>query len=170
MYVLVSGAMFFRKWVCLCLNHVDSGIGSFLMKKFALFALAAAIAFPLASSDAMAMDEAAKVERMVNRGKKVAIKQCFACHDITEDKQNRVGPPLWGVFGKNPGWVEGYQYSEAHLSKKDSMVWDEATLDAYLQNPKALIPGNKMAYPVVGIPVMSDKQRKNVIEFVKSLK
>ena len=140
------------------------------MKKLALVALAAAISFPMASSNVVAMDEAAAVKKMVKRGKKAAVKQCFACHDITEDKQNRVGPPLWGVFGKPAGWVEGYPYSDAHLSKKDSIVWDEATLDAYLQDPKSLIPGNKMAYPVAGMPLMSDEKRKNVIEFLKSLK
>ena len=43
-------------------------------------------------------------------------------------------------------------------------------LDAYLQDPKALIPGNKMAFPIAGMKVMSDKQRKNLIEFLKSLK
>ncbi len=140
------------------------------MKKFALVALAAAIALPMASSNVAAMDEAANIKKMVKRGKKVAVKQCFACHDITEDKQNRVGPPLWGVYGQSPGWVEGYQYSEAHLAKKDSIVWDETTLDAYVQDPKALIPGNKMAYPVAGMPVMEEKHRKNLIEFLKSLK
>ena len=139
------------------------------MKKFALLALTAALAFPLASSNVAAMDEAADVKRMVKRGKKVAVKQCFACHDITEGKQNRVGPPLWGVYGQSPGWVEGYQYSDAHLAKKD-LVWDDETLDAYLQDPKALIPDNKMMYPVAGMPVMKDSQRKNVIEFLKSLK
>lgn len=140
------------------------------MKKFALIALAAAIAIPMASSNAIAMDEAAAVKKMVKRGKKAAIKQCFACHDITADKQNRVGPPLWGIYGKPAASVEGYQYSEAQLSKADSVVWDEATLDLYLQDPKALVPGNKMAYPVVGMPVMTDEKRKNVIEFLKSLK
>ncbi|MEW8318911.1 MAG: c-type cytochrome [Candidatus Thiodiazotropha sp.] len=140
------------------------------MKKLALVALAAAIAFPMASVEVVAMDEAKAIKKMVKRGKKVAIKQCFACHDITEDKQNRVGPPLWGVYGRSAGAVDGYQYSEAHLSKADSIVWDEATLDAYLQDPKALVPGNKMAFPVAGMPVMSEKQRKNVIELLKSLK
>ena len=140
------------------------------MKKLALIALAATIALPLASGPAQAMDEATAVKKMIKRGKKAAVKQCFACHDITADKQNRVGPPLWGVYGKPAGWVEGYQYSEAHLSKKDTIVWDEATLDAYLQDPKALVPGNKMEYPISGMKVMSDKKRKNVIEFLKSLK
>ena len=140
------------------------------MKKFALFALAAAIALPMPSGDVMAMDDTAKIKKMVKKGKKVAYKQCTACHDITQDKQNRVGPPLWGVYGKSPGWVEGYQYSEAHLSKKDSITWDEATLDAYVQDPKSLIPGNKMQFPLPGTPVMKESQRKNLIEFLKSLK
>ncbi len=140
------------------------------MKKIALFAMAAVFALPMVSVDAMAMDDAMMMKKMIKKGKKVAVKQCFACHDITEDKQNRVGPPLWGVFGRAAGAVEGYQYSKEHLSKKDSIVWDEATLDAYLQDPKALIPGNKMVYPVPGMPVMKDKQRKNVIEFLKTLK
>lgn len=140
------------------------------MKKFVFVALAAAIAFPVASSNAVAMDEAANIKKMVKRGKKVAIKQCFACHDITEEKQIKVGPPLWGIFGQPAASVEGYQYSEAQISKKDSIVWDEPTLDAYLQDPKALVPNNKMAYPIAGMKVMTDKQRKNLIEFLKSLK
>lgn len=140
------------------------------MKKFALMALAAAIAFPMANGEAVAMDEAKAIKKMVKRGKKVAIRQCFACHDITENKAIKVGPPLWGVYGRAPGMAEGYKYSDEHLSKKDSIVWDEATLDAYLQDPKGLIPGNKMVYPVPGLKVMSDKQRRNVIEFLKTLK
>ena len=140
------------------------------MKKTALLAVVAALILPMVGGNAVAMDDAKAIKKMVKKGKKVAVKQCFACHDITEGKQNRVGPPLWGVFGKAPGWVDGYQYSAEHLSKKDALVWDEATLDAYLQDPKALIPGNKMAYPIAGMKKMSDKQRKNVIEFLKSLK
>ncbi len=152
------------------------------MKKFTFFALSAAIAVPLVSSNAMAGGEdmsaadampAAEVvvdPKLARKGKKVAIRQCFACHDITENKQNRVGPPLWGIYGKSAAAVDGYEYSEAQKSKKDEIVWDEATLDAYLQDPKALVPDNKMAYPVAGMKVMTDKQRKFVIEFLKSLK
>ncbi len=142
------------------------------MKKFALIVLSAVIAFPMAmtSNDAVAMDDAKAMKKMVKRGKKVAIKQCFACHDITENKQIKVGPPLWGIYGKPAASVEGYEYSEAQKSKKDSLVWDEPTLDAYLQDPKVLVPGNKMAYPIAGLKKMSDKQRKNLIQFLKSLK
>ena len=144
------------------------------MKKLTLFALMAAIAMPMTTVNVMAAEEGAidakTLKKMVKRGKKVAIKQCFACHDITENKQIKVGPPLWGIYGSKPGQVEGYQYSEAHLSKADSLVWDDATIDAYVQDPKALIPGNKMVYPMPGTPVMKEKHRKNLIEFLKTLK
>lgn len=142
------------------------------MKKVALISLAAVMAMSMASVSVMAAEEGemAVDPKMAKKGKKVAIKQCFACHDITENKQNKVGPALWGIYGQPAASVEGYDYSEAQLSKKDSIVWDEATLDAYLQDPKALVPGNKMAYPVAGQKVMSDKQRKNLIVFLKSLK
>ncbi len=144
------------------------------MKKIALFALVAVMALPVVSVNAMDAGaneiDAKTLKKMIKRGKKVAVKQCYACHDITENKQMKVGPPLWGVFGKAPGHVEGYQYSDAHLGKKDSLVWDEATLDAYVQDPKALIPGNKMVFPMPGAPVMKEKHRKNLIQFLKSLK
>ncbi|MES9981504.1 MAG: hypothetical protein ABW107_22565, partial [Candidatus Thiodiazotropha sp. 6PLUC5] len=62
------------------------------MKKFALVALAAALALPivnvLAMDSGMAEGDAKMIKKMVKRGKKVAIKQCFACHDITKEKQN----------------------------------------------------------------------------------
>ena len=64
------------------------------MKKLALVALAAAFALPVVSVDAVAMDDAKMMKKMIKKGKKAAIKQCFACHDITENKQNKVGPPL----------------------------------------------------------------------------
>jgi len=129
------------------------------MRKFALFSLAAAIALPMVSVDAMAS---------VRKGKKVAVKQCVACHDITEAAQNKVGPPLWGIYGKPAGTVEGYQYSQVHLdkAKADSIIWDDATLDIYIADPQALIPGNKMVYP----GVKKETQRKNLIEYMKTLK
>lgn len=145
------------------------------MKKFALFTLAAVIALPLAgnnviaSEEKMAEAEVAVDPKLARKGKKVAVRQCVACHDITATKQNKVGPPLWGIYGQSAASVEGYAYSEAQLGKKDSIIWDQATLDQYLQDPKSLVPDNKMAFPIVGNE-MSDKQRMWVIEFLKSLK
>jgi cytochrome c2 len=134
------------------------------MKKSALIALAAAIALPLLGGNSVAGSMDAK------KGKRVAMKQCAACHDLSQDAAPRVGPPLWGVFGRAAGQAKNYEYSEAHMSKADSIIWDEATIDAYVQDPKALIPGNKMVYPVPGLPVMETKHRKWLIEYLKTLK
>ncbi|WP_247879214.1 c-type cytochrome [Azospirillum brasilense] len=50
------------------------------------------------------------------------------------------------VFNQWPagkaGSVETYKYSDA---MKNAGAWDEATLDAYLADPKGAVPGNKMA-------------------------
>jgi cytochrome c2 len=70
-------------------------------------------------------------------------KKCAACHKV-EDGKNGVGPSLWGVVGRPVAAVAGFAYSDA--TKGHGGVWDFETLDAYLENPKAYIPGNKMAF------------------------
>ena len=140
------------------------------MKKFALFSLAAAVVLPMTSVNVIAAEEGAAAidAKAAKRGKKVAIKHCVACHDITEQAINKVGPPLWGMYGKPAGSAEGYQYSQVHLDKgkADSIVWDAASLDTYITNPQAMIPGNKMVYPGLA----KEKHRKNLIEYMKTLK
>ena len=77
-------------------------------------------------------------------GKQV-FKKCHACHNVGEGAQNAVGPVLNGVVGRKAGTYEGYNYSEAN--KNSGITWDEATLRVYLKNPKAKVPGTKMAFP-----------------------
>ncbi len=92
-------------------------------------------------------------------GKKV-FKKCHACHNVGEGAKNAVGPELNGVVGRKAGAVEGYNYSDAN--KSSGIVWDEKTLDAYLKDPKAVVPGTKMAFP--GLPTDSD--RADVIAYL----
>jgi cytochrome c len=68
---------------------------------------------------------------------------CKACHDIASP-QKKVGPSLQHVIGRKAGAVEGFTYSDA--MKNSGLTWDEATLKAYLADPKGKIPGNKMPY------------------------
>ena len=56
-----------------------------------------------------------------------------------------MGPSLECVFGRTAGSVEGYRYSKAMAGS--GIVWSHDTLAEYLKNPKAYIPGNKMAFP-----------------------
>ncbi len=95
-------------------------------------------------------------------GKRV-FNQCRACHVINRE-QNRVGPHLVGVVGREAGTVEGFRYSEAHLAKaEEGLVWNEETLDEYLKDPAAYIPGNKMVYR--GLPDAQD--RADLIAYLK---
>ncbi len=89
--------------------------------------------------------------------------KCGICHSPVAG-QNRVGPSLFGVVGRAAGTAPGYNYSEAN--KSSGKTWDVATLDTYLTNPKALIPGTKMVFP--GLPDATD--RANVIAYLDTLK
>jgi cytochrome c len=89
--------------------------------------------------------------------------KCGICHSPVAG-QNRVGPSLFGVVGRAAGTAPGYNYSAAN--KGSGKKWDDATLDTYLTNPKALVPGTKMVFP--GQPAASD--RANVIAYLDTLK
>ena len=72
--------------------------------------------------------------------------QCKVCHSLEAGK-NMVGPSLHGLIGRKAGSVPGYAYSPA--MKNANLTWNDDTLSKYLSDPKAFIPGDKMAF--VGI-------------------
>ena len=71
-------------------------------------------------------------------------KKCRACHQVGEKARNMVGPKLNGLFGRKAGSVEGFNYSEAN--KSSGVIWDEKAFAGYIRNPRAAMPGNKMAF------------------------
>jgi cytochrome c len=102
------------------------------MRRNAFTALAV---LQLAAAPAFAQGDPAKGEKVFNR--------CKACH-VVDKEQNRVGPHLVGIIGRQAGSVEGFKYSDA--MKNSGKTWDEETLAAYLKDPKGYIAGNKMAF------------------------
>jgi cytochrome c len=85
---------------------------------------------------------------------------CKACHQIGDSAKNAVGPVLNGLIGRKAGSVDGYNYSDAN--KKSGLTWDEATFTDYIKDPKAKIPGTKMAFAGV-----KDEQKiKDLIAFL----
>ena len=72
---------------------------------------------------------------------KSVFNKCRACHDIGESAKNKVGPHLNNIFGRKAGSVEGFNYSDA--MKNSGIVWDEASIDAYVADPKGKIPATR---------------------------
>jgi cytochrome c len=124
-----------------------------MSKKLILAALASAVLFAVpahAEGDAAA-------------GEKVFAK-CKACHE-NEKGVNKVGPTLKGIVGRKAASVPDYKYSEAMLAKgAEGVVWDEATLTAYLPDPKAFVPKTKMAFAGLKKP----EDVANVIAYLKA--
>ena len=75
---------------------------------------------------------------------KTSFNKCMACHAIGEGAKNKVSPELNGLDGRKAGSVEGYSYSEAN--KNSGITWNAAQFKDYIKNPKAKVPGTKMAF------------------------
>jgi cytochrome c len=125
------------------------------MRKIIIGGLMLAGALGAATSAQAAGDAAA--------GKVLFTQKCGLCHAAVEGK-NKIGPSLYGVVGRKAGSVADYNYSDA--MKNSGKTWDEATLDAYLTNPRQYIPGIKMIF--AGYPDPADRQ--NVIAYLVTLK
>lgn len=89
-------------------------------------------------------------------------RQCAACHSL-ESGRHLTGPSLAGLWGRKAGAAVGFgRYSEA--LKKAELTWDEGTLDAWLKDPKALVPGNQMTFPGIANP----EAREHLIAYLKT--
>lgn len=119
------------------------------MKRFALVPIAA-LAFAGVATAQPAGDPA--------RGKTV-FARCAACHDLNTGA-TRLGPSLKGIVGRTSGTMPKFTYSTAMKDK--AVVWNAATLDAYLASPAKNIPGNRMAFPAMA----NAQDRADLIAFL----
>ena len=100
-------------------------------------------------------------------GKKTFKSQCTRCHTIDEGGKNKVGPNLFGVFGATAGArVASFEKRHSKAMKASGIVWDEKTLDGYLEDPKTFLPKNRMTYK--GVKKAAD--RENLIAYLKTAK
>jgi len=93
-----------------------------------------------------------------NRGKDLFNRRCTGCHSLTD---NREGPHLAGVYGRPSASIAGFPYSAA-LSAAH-ITWNDQTLDRWLTDPDAFIPGNNMDFRVP-----RPQERADLIAFLKA--
>lgn len=98
------------------------------------------------------------------KGAKVFSK-CTGCHQIGRDAKDRIGPHLNGIYGRPAAAHDGYAYSKSmKRAGQDGLIWTNETLDAYLENPRALVSKTRMSFR--GLKDAED--RAHVLAYMRS--
>jgi len=72
------------------------------------------------------------------------------------------GPSLAHIWNSKAGTIEDFlRYSDA--TKKANVVWTEANLDKWLENPQRFLPGTSMSFA----GMREEKDRQDVIAYLK---
>jgi cytochrome c len=122
-----------------------------------LFALAALLATPAAHAGDAKGDAANGKELFMANG-------CVACHGVTKEDNSKVGPNLVGVVGRKAGTTPSL-LSPSENMKKYGVIWSAETLDEFLVDPNAKVPGTAM-----GGVLADPQQRADVIAYLSTLK
>ncbi|NYT43087.1 c-type cytochrome [Sphingomonas sp. R-74633] len=89
--------------------------------------------------------------------------RCAGCHKNNPNAPDFGGPNLYGIYGRPMGQSSptfGYTAALRNAGGK----WDAATLDAWIDNPRAVVPGTSMQF--AGVPDPLD--RADIIAYLKS--
>ncbi|MFZ6778124.1 c-type cytochrome [Undibacterium sp. Ji83W] len=95
----------------------------------------------------------------IQAGKVTYEARCLGCHSVDA---NNIGPRHANVFGRKAGSIKDFEYSPA--LRNANIVWNEKTLDRWLQDPESYIPGQQM-----DVSVSKADDRKNLIAYLKTL-
>lgn len=117
------------------------------------------------SADVISPSESAPATPARAHPGKVQFLQCAACHAVKPDAPAKTGPNLHCIVGQPAGKVAGFRYSAAFEdAARGGMVWDQPTLSQFLENPKALVPRNTMAFAGVA----NAEKRQKIIDYLES--
>ena len=94
------------------------------------------------------------------------IKKCVSCHTFDQGGGAKTGPNLWNIVGAPFGRTADFNYSGVIKDAGAAgRVWDFDELAAYLENPKAHLPGNRMSFAGLRRP----KDRAAALIYLRSL-
>ncbi len=81
---------------------------------------------------------------------------CKRCHQAGRGARHRIGPHLNDVFGRRAASLARFRYSPAmKKAGAGGLVWTETTLDAFVADPRKLVPRSRMSY--AGMPAAVDR-------------
>ncbi len=117
--------------------------------------LAAGLILALTAGMALAEGDAAKGEKV--------FRKCQACHMVGDEAENRVGPVLNGIVGREIAAVEDFDYSDAlkELAAADG-TWTPEELAAFLEKPRDFAKGTKMSFA----GLRKEEERADVIAYL----
>jgi cytochrome c len=100
----------------------------------------------------------------IENGKTTFVAMCSVCHSVTKTGGPTQAPNLLGIVGrKAASEPEFTQYTPA--LKASGLTWSTKTLDKFLINPMAKVPGTAM--PML---IPDDKTRADVVAYLATLK
>lgn len=122
---------------------------------------ASASAAPAAKASAAPVAAASPAAVVAAAAPPPSFGRCVACHDAAKGGADKLGPNLYKVYGAKAG-VGSYAFSDA--MKASGITWNDATLDKWLENPRAMVPGTTMSFPGLKDPA----KRAEIIAFLKT--
>ncbi len=115
------------------------------------------VAFTAVTARAEAIGDAERGEELFG--------MCAGCHEVGRGAENGIGPHLNGIFGRKAASAgEDYPYSEGlERAGADGLEWHLRTLDAYIENPKALVSGTRMNFDGLDDP----QERADILAYLR---
>jgi cytochrome c len=97
------------------------------------------------------------------RGERI-FQYCFSCHSIDPNEQTQLeGPSLYHIVGRPAAALNGFNYSDAMRKRgAESLRWDAPTLNAYIADPQAIVPGTRMS----AAPLRDDQARADLVAYL----
>ena len=121
-----------------------------------LLAVAPSVGGALAEQEVQQIGDAERGEKLFSK--------CSGCHEVGAGAESGIGPHLNGIYGRKAAAIDGFFYSKGiERAASDGLVWNLETLDAYIDNPKALVSGTRMSFRGIKDP----QDRHDVLAYLR---